>query len=1101
MPARAPRAPRAPRQAAATGGGRKPRGTAAAVEREATPIPEEAAEDEAPEPYSPLQKTIASVFNQAQKTTAGHRKLVINLRSVFDQCIQGTGSIGGTIGVQGRQGEKMFVREFCRFLNRVLVVKKSEVVGDRCLRLADLFIANLAGVETKSKKNAKDKKKPAIAATAADSQATDGDAADADGDVEMGEEAPEEPEEPKEFVETEASRAILRIINHLLPFLGAREKIVRYRTTQFIALMLTNSLREFPFDHSAVSVKIFEQLGMALSQRINDKEAIVRQQAAIGLARLYEMGVTTGSDDENSDEEENADGLSGIVRLLLDAIQNDPSADVRRTILFNLSAEQKTLPFLLERSRDIDTATRKAVFARLLPSIPDFRRLTIGMREKLLRWGLTDRDESVRQAAQKLFNYRWIDNTNGDLLEVLERLDVINEPLEGGPKYLALKGFWENRKDVLESMQLGEEFWENLTPEGAFLARSMNDYCRTAADAKNLDIDERMPEVTRLAVYLQKYINKLIAATKIGAEEVDNLEFIVQQLLIIAMTMDYGDEIGRRKMFALLRECVGVVELSETVTKLIVQGLSKLATSENDFCYLMLEVISEIHETYAEDDEDGDADSFHSAQSDPEQYDEDLVKDKPLKKSTTTTKEPKIKIEGEKSNNKKRTRDDDSDVDMMDVDANSDASSAEDESKILKELEANLKCLYVAQCMLENVRGVLRVNNHLVSLLNGLVVPAVRSHDAPVREAGMRCLGLACLIDLSLAESNLMLFHHCFTRGNERVRVTALHVLSDILMTHGELPFNSPECTITPSALYKTLGKAIKSADAVTELQSTAVEVVCKLMLAGILKDEELLKALVVAYFDPTNAENQSLRQTLSYFFPVFCHSSSANALLLAGVAVNIFHTLLILRQTWIDDEEDMEMISPTLIAAQLIDWTDPRKTVVPASRGAVQETVVDATPHAIVARDALERMCVSGCNKEERKFLVNAFVGKCYLPKEAGKELLREVYENVTEAIEMKVVAEAAGRNTLAKVEGQVAKLLAELQEEEGADLTMAPGVAAEDMEDDNEGETVMPEKTLGDDDLLQQAAAEEQEMEQEMEQKDEDDETPNVTEDEDED
>jgi condensin complex subunit 3 len=148
MPARAPpRAPRAPRRAAATtGGGRKPRGTAVAVEREATPIPEETAEDEAPEPYSPLQKTIASVFNQAQKTTAGHRKLVINLRSIFDQCIQGTGSIGGTIGVQGRQGEKMFVREFCRFLNRVLVVKKSEVVGDRCLRLADLFIANLAGV-------------------------------------------------------------------------------------------------------------------------------------------------------------------------------------------------------------------------------------------------------------------------------------------------------------------------------------------------------------------------------------------------------------------------------------------------------------------------------------------------------------------------------------------------------------------------------------------------------------------------------------------------------------------------------------------------------------------------------------------------------------------------------------------------------------------------------------------------------------------------------------------------------------------------------------------------------------------------------------------
>lgn len=66
-----------------------------------------------------------------------------NLRGVFDQCIAGTGSVGATIGVKGRPGEKVFAKDFCRFLNRVLVVKKSEVVGDRCLRLADLFVKNL----------------------------------------------------------------------------------------------------------------------------------------------------------------------------------------------------------------------------------------------------------------------------------------------------------------------------------------------------------------------------------------------------------------------------------------------------------------------------------------------------------------------------------------------------------------------------------------------------------------------------------------------------------------------------------------------------------------------------------------------------------------------------------------------------------------------------------------------------------------------------------------------------------------------------------------------------------------------------------------------
>jgi condensin complex subunit 3 len=211
------------------------------------------------------------------------------------------------------------------------------------------------------------------------------------------------------------------------------------------------------------------------------------------------------------------------------------------------------------------------------------------MREKLLRWGLNDRDESVRQAAKKMFNYRWVDDVGGDLLEVLERLDVTREPNEGGFICLAMKGFWENRKDVLEDLTFDDGFWENLTPEGSFLARTFNDYCRNASpqETKGVEIDELMPEVTRLAFYLQKYINKLVAMVQSeNMGEATDLEFIVQQLLLISMTMDYGDEIGRRKMFALFRESLGIVQLPEPVTKLIVEGLKMLTTSEGDFSML-----------------------------------------------------------------------------------------------------------------------------------------------------------------------------------------------------------------------------------------------------------------------------------------------------------------------------------------------------------------------------------------------------------------------------------------------------------------------------------------------------------------------------------
>jgi condensin complex subunit 3 len=144
---------------------------------------------------------------------------------------------------------------------------------------------------------------------------------DQDGDVEMAEE--EEEEEAEVHRETSATRVVLRILNHVLGFLSSKERGVRYRTTQFLALVLVNSLPTFPFDYSTVSLSIFRQLLAALTKRIHDKEAIVRVQASIGLVRLLDMGVTAASDaEEDSDDEQ--DGL--VESILIESMQNDPSA-------------------------------------------------------------------------------------------------------------------------------------------------------------------------------------------------------------------------------------------------------------------------------------------------------------------------------------------------------------------------------------------------------------------------------------------------------------------------------------------------------------------------------------------------------------------------------------------------------------------------------------------------------------------------------------------------------------------------------------------------------------------------------------------------------
>ncbi|CRK48251.1 hypothetical protein BN1723_020491, partial [Verticillium longisporum] len=65
------------------------------------------------------------------------------------------------------------------------------------------------------------------------------------------------------------------------------------------------------------------------------------------------------------------------------------------------------------------------------------------------------------------------------------------------------------------------------------------------------------------------------------------------------------------------------------------------------------------------------------------------------------------------------------------------------------------------------------------------------------------------------------------------------------------------------------------------EVQAAATLAASKLLLGRVVTDHdsssELLKTLIIAYFDPSSAHNQSVRQALNYFLPVFCFSRAEN--------------------------------------------------------------------------------------------------------------------------------------------------------------------------------------------------------------------------------
>jgi len=685
-------------------------------------------------PSTSLRKHISAIFADSQKSTTGHRKSVINLRKIQESCCYEPTSRKTQESEQF--DEEDFNYEIVRCTLRILAIKKSEPVGDRIVRFLGLFL-----------RVASDKGRQHRIAIYRLTYAK----------IQIDEQLAKRDGENEGPTETPSSRLATAIFTALSHFLSAKDKITRFRAVQITSHMI-NTL-------DTLDDQLYHALRLALLKRIHDKEASVRMHAIYGLTRL---AAEVDDEEEANDSDDSDNGAAGVLEKLLVLLQNDPSADVRRSLLLNLPMVPKTLPYLLERARDQDPATRRALFARLLPALGDFRHLSLTHREKLLRWGLRDRDEAVQKATARLFRERWIedcaalpatqasaDENQEDtpkavneaaepsldaLLELLERIDIINSAANG-VALDAMKEFWTGRPDYVSYVTFEDSYWQELTPESIFVARTFNSFCREATKDRReagryMDIlEKKMPEVTRFGFLLEREINSLIKVVKQAAEggpdgspneeaEEESVakEFIVEQMLAMALTFDYSDEVGRRKMFGLLRDASAMPELPEEATRLVVEvlrlvcGHDNQGKGEREFCGVILEAIAEVHDTIMGDDDkekhgEDNEESFHSARS---EVSPDSAQGK-----------------------RKQTKDIDGDMSMEDD---------EDEAKAIKEIMVNMKCLHIARCMLQNVQCDLEANVHLVTMLNNLVVPAVRSQEAPIRERGLVCLGLCCLL-------------------------------------------------------------------------------------------------------------------------------------------------------------------------------------------------------------------------------------------------------------------------------------------------------------------------------------------------------------------
>ncbi|KAH9859420.1 hypothetical protein IAQ61_011201 [Plenodomus lingam] len=969
-------------------------------------------------PVTSLRTQIAQVFSDAQKTTATQRKLAVHLRKIQEACCFEPPDTGNKGGKKGREqieedfDEEDFNNEVGRCVLRLLNVKKSEPAGDRVIRFLGLFL-----------KHASEKDQAIFSA----------------GTEEEG------------FFETPSTRLVRHILLATHAFLTAKEKTVRYRATQTIAYIINNI--------ATLDDDLYDILRVGFMKRLRDKDPPVRVQAVLGLGTLL-------NDDEDQQEEEDSDddAAGGLLEKLMNIMSHDPSAEVRRAVLHNLPRLPSTLRSILKRARDMDATLRRQVYGKILPTIGDFRNLSVVEREKLIRWGLRDRDAMVRKAVARLFSEKWLEDCEssrdnrpeeekkpGELLppnldalcELLERIDVIRSGEEEGIAHEAMKRFWECRPDYRDYISFNHDYWNNLDAQTAFIVRSLNDYAQSTEDGSIKEmIENKLPVITSFAFVLQKELRSLMDLTTKAMlldeddpeldevqEDHDEKEFVVQQMLHIAQTLDYTDEVGRRQVYNITREAIAKAQLPEECTKLAIEVLRIVCgvRGESDFCALIVEAIAEVRDTLLDGDDEAmgngdEEESFHSAQS-------DVDGDAPL-----------IKPRG----------------------ANGKVLTEEEElERQTREVLVHSKCLHIAQCTLENVHCDLESNSHLKDILNTLIIPAVQAHQANLRERGVICLGLAALLSRDLAESNLDLFFHCFIKGHESLKEIVLQVLADVLITHPQLltpTVEDPDATtedaepiVNPRLrpVTKILLKAFASDS--HRLSLIACEAASKLLLLGILPPAptaEILKAFVSTYFDPETAANPALRQALSYFLPVFCHSKLKNAHIMAQMTVPILSKLLLMREEDVEEDDADEMVGWPVITAHLAEWTDGRKVVGATELGLDGKTSTSAEaeePHIQLAIAVLERALTSTCTKEERKPLLsllgklhispssNAMAGRAGGERDgsAEAEALNELHVLVTEAVEARLGTDAVQRNSLAKLHATLTKRLGEVERE----------------------------------------------------------------------
>ncbi|NXP47065.1 CND3 protein, partial [Heliornis fulica] len=706
------------------------------------------------------------------------------------------------------------------------------------------------------------------------------------------------------------------VFNFLLESHNVNSHAVRFRTCQ-----LVNKILGGMPENAQIDGDLFDKINEAMLIRLKDKFSNVRIQAVLSLSRLQDPK------DENCP----------VVNIYNTLLENDLNSEVRRAVLSCIAPSARTLPKIIGRTMDVKEAVRKLAYEVLAEKV-HMRALSIAQRVKLLQQGLNDRSDAVKEVMKKLLQ-AWLRLTEGDVLELLHRLDVENCPEVAIPalkvvfSLSSLDDLVKNCKN-LDSRKLIP--LESLTAEDVLYWRCLCEYLKSKGEEGEALLEQMLPETATYADYLLSYLQTMPVLSEEQRQDyacfadLMTKEFISQQLILILDSMDIMEEGGRKHLLANLQKILTLPATSTAVIPLLAEKLLSIVKEDNRRIQIIAEIISEVREPTTVV-QPVDVAAIRKQELKLAEIKVKLHEAKQTLEECITLQDfNKASVLKEKITELECVKNDL----IKEVEQPEIQETHEEKS----DPETLLKCLMMYYELLKITSLSKGIDPSTVEIIESLIIPGITNIHPAVRNMAVLCLGCCALQKKEFASQHFPLLLQVLQIDNPKVKLSALKAVFDELLLFGIEPFKArrgnesqredahvgtendeeeikkieEEDAATIQSLLQLLSSFLDSE--YSELKTEAAEGLAKLMFSGRLTSAKLLSRLVLLWYNPVTEDDTQLRHCLGVFFPLFAYANRSNQECLEEAYLPTLQTLLNAPATSPLAEIDISNVSELLV-------------------------------------------------------------------------------------------------------------------------------------------------------------------------------------------